>query len=97
MTGEHSERKSETVRDFHGRQLPEPGRLAGYGAFVDKYQLKVPLPTRLTAISERHVRELAAFSVCTFLPGQSLSADAGHSSRSGGTGIRGCFARPPHG
>jgi hypothetical protein len=56
MTNEHGELKSETVNNFHGRQLPERGRLAGYGALVDKYQLKVPLPTQLTAIGERHVK-----------------------------------------
>ena len=51
-----SEIKSETVKDFHGRVLPEPGRLAGYGALVEKYKLNVPLTTQLTAIGERHVK-----------------------------------------
>lgn len=51
-----SDNKSETVSDFHGRPLPEPGRLAGYGALVEKYQLAVPLPTQLAAIAERHVK-----------------------------------------
>ena len=48
--------KSETVTHFHGRPLPEPGRLVGYGALVEKYNLAAPLPTRLTAIGERHVK-----------------------------------------
>src|SRR5437879_7653456 len=51
-----SEHKSETVKDFHGRPLPEPGRLAGYGALIEKYRLTVPLPTQLAAIGERHVK-----------------------------------------
>ena len=55
--GEH---KSETVKDFHGRPLPEPGRLAGYGALVDKYKLAVPLPSQLVAIGERHVKTSSA-------------------------------------
>lgn len=48
--------KSDPVAHFHGRQLPEPGRLAGYGALVEKHKLAVPLPTQLTAIGERHVK-----------------------------------------
>ena len=34
--------------------LPEPGRQAGYAALAARYDLKVPLPSRLTAIAERH-------------------------------------------
>lgn len=41
---------------FHGRRLPEPGRPVGYAALVDCYDLAVPLPSRLAAISERHHR-----------------------------------------
>ena len=51
-----SDHKSEAVKDFRGRPLPEPGRLAGYGALVEKYRLTVPLPTQLAAIGERHVK-----------------------------------------
>lgn len=51
-----SEHKSEPVKDFRGRPLPEPARLAGYGALVEKYQLAVPLPAQLAAIGERHVK-----------------------------------------
>lgn len=42
------------MRHFHGRKLPEPGAPAGYAALVETYALDVPLPPRLTAISERH-------------------------------------------
>ena len=54
MKYDSGEQKSQTVKNFHGRPLPEPGRLAGYGALVDKYKLAVPLPRQLAAIAERH-------------------------------------------
>jgi hypothetical protein len=44
------------VNDFRGRALPEPARLAGYAALIDRYNLKLPLPPRLTAITSRHRR-----------------------------------------
>lgn len=42
------------MRHFHERSLPEPGEPVGYAALVDRYDLAVPLPPRLTAIAERH-------------------------------------------
>ena len=42
------------MRHFHGRRLPEPGTPIGYARLVERYELDVPLPPRLTAISERH-------------------------------------------
>lgn len=42
------------MRSFRERPLPEPGELVGYAALVDRYDLQVPLPPRLTAIAERH-------------------------------------------
>ncbi len=45
---------SRVVTDFDGRAAPERVRLAGYAALMDHYPLKLPLPTRLTAIAERH-------------------------------------------
>lgn len=42
------------MRVFHGRALPQPGEPAGYAELVDRYELEVPLPPRLTAIAERH-------------------------------------------
>jgi hypothetical protein len=47
-------RSSEPNTVFHGRPLPEPGRLAGYTALIDAYELEVPLPRQLHAIGERH-------------------------------------------
>jgi len=44
------------VTVFHDRQLPEPGRPAGYAALIDAYELEVPLPRQLHAIGERHKR-----------------------------------------
>lgn len=34
--------------------LPEPGSPAGYAALAARYDLRVPLPSRLAAIAERH-------------------------------------------
>lgn len=42
------------VSDFGGRILPERGTPTGYAALVDRYNLKVPLPPRLTALAVRH-------------------------------------------
>ncbi len=42
------------LRNFAGRPLPEPGTPAGYAAIVLRYDLKVPLPPRLTALARRH-------------------------------------------
>ncbi len=44
------------VRVFQGRQLPEPATPAGYAAVWNRYDLPVPLPPRLAAISLRHRR-----------------------------------------
>jgi Fic/DOC family protein len=49
-----SEQKSQTVRDFRGRVLPEPATLAGYAALIQRYDLKVPLPPSLAGIASRH-------------------------------------------
>lgn len=39
---------------FRERPLPQPGEPVGYAALVDRYDLQVPLPPRLTAIADRH-------------------------------------------
>ena len=39
---------------FHERFLPHIATPAGYGALIDAYQLKVPLPHQLAVISEQH-------------------------------------------
>ncbi len=38
---------------FHGRQAPETGTLAGYGAMIQAHQLQVPLPESLCLISTK--------------------------------------------
>ncbi|HET7219561.1 MAG TPA: hypothetical protein VFJ02_16005 [Vicinamibacterales bacterium] len=38
---------------FRGRALPEPASPAGYAALIDRFDLPVPLPSRLTAIASR--------------------------------------------
>jgi Fic family protein len=50
------ERFSRWVNEFHGREVPERMSTVGYSALIDHYDLKVPLPTRLAGISERHHR-----------------------------------------
>ncbi|MGD0307117.1 MAG: Fic family protein [Candidatus Acidiferrales bacterium] len=51
---EKGERFSRLVNEFQGRLAPEPMRTAGYSALIDHYHLKVPLPSRLAGIAERH-------------------------------------------
>lgn len=38
---------------FHGRAVPEDGVIVGYGAIIEAYQLKVPIPERLAFISTK--------------------------------------------
>lgn len=38
---------------FHGRETPEEGYLVGYGAIISKYKLSVPIPERLSLISQK--------------------------------------------
>lgn len=45
---------SQPVNHFHGRALPEPAIPAGYAGLIERFDLAVPLPPRLTAIAERH-------------------------------------------
>lgn len=48
---------SHLVSSFHGRRLPEQSvRLAGYTALIQTYQLQVPLPDILSAISHKHAK-----------------------------------------
>jgi hypothetical protein len=48
------ERSSRAVIAFRGRGLPEPAVPTGYAALIDRYDLKLPLPRRLSAIAGRH-------------------------------------------
>ncbi len=46
---------SETITAFQGYTLPEPDlQLAGYSALIRVYNLNVPLPDNLAAISQQH-------------------------------------------
>lgn len=49
-----SEHYAHSVTHLRGRPLPEPGRPAGYGALIERFDLAVPLPPRLAAIATRH-------------------------------------------
>lgn len=42
------------VLNFRGRALPEPAFPVGYAALIECYGLRLPLPARLSAISERY-------------------------------------------
>jgi hypothetical protein len=48
------DRFSRSVTAFRGRSLPEPAVPTGYAALIDRYDLKLPLPPRLSAIAGRH-------------------------------------------
>jgi len=54
MTGRNEKHFSGPVTVFHERRLPRRGVPVGYGALIDAYRLRVPLPRRLSAIGERH-------------------------------------------
>lgn len=41
------------VSSFHGRQAPEKATLAGYGAIIEAFALPMPLPKRVSLISEK--------------------------------------------
>ena len=44
------------VMNFHGRELPGPGRLAGYAGLVSELGLYLPTPRRLSLFSVHHER-----------------------------------------
>jgi len=44
---------SRKITVFHGRAAPEQGLLAGYGAIIEAYNLPVPIPNKLSLISEK--------------------------------------------
>ncbi len=45
---------SQKILIFHGRQAPEEGFLVGYGALIEHYKLKVPIPDNLALVSEKN-------------------------------------------
>jgi len=57
MKSKNKNQFSEAESIFHGRKLPEANmRLAGYAALIQHYNLRAPLPDRLSAVSQRHKR-----------------------------------------
>ncbi|MEM1001498.1 MAG: Fic family protein [Bacteroidota bacterium] len=44
---------SRKISIFHGRQTPEIGTLVGYGAIIEAYDLRLPLPETLSLISSK--------------------------------------------
>ncbi len=47
---------SQNINVFQGRGLPENGILVGYAALINNYYLNVPIPEKLSLISEKHKR-----------------------------------------
>ena len=47
----NNNRFSQKITVFHGRTTPEEGILAGYGAIIDAYNLRVSIPNQLALIS----------------------------------------------
>jgi hypothetical protein len=45
---------TQSVMNFHGRPLPERGEPVGYAAIMSRYDLVLPPPRRMAAVSERH-------------------------------------------
>jgi len=45
---------SRKVSIFHERAVPEHGTLVGYGALIEAFRLKVPLPDKISLISDKH-------------------------------------------
>lgn len=44
---------SQEINTFHGKEVPEPGYLVGYGALIEKFQLPMPIPNRLALINKK--------------------------------------------
>lgn len=61
-----SNRFSGAVILFQERRLPEEATLAGYSALIEAYELRVPLPNKLCAISHQHkVYETSLWKIYT--------------------------------
>ncbi len=55
-----SERNGKTpLVSFRGRPMPNEGFLAGYSALIDRYDLAMPLPHEVAAVSPRNLRHKA--------------------------------------
>ncbi len=44
---------SQELPVFHGRQLPEPGKIVGYAAVIDAFDLKMDIPQKVALISKK--------------------------------------------
>lgn len=44
---------SPEISVFHGRKAPEPGKLVGYAAIIEGFQLSVPMPAVISLISTK--------------------------------------------
>jgi hypothetical protein len=67
---------SQLIAVFHGKTAPEQGYLVGYGAILNYYDLRTPLPEVLALVSQKHKRYQAEdWMVFTprYMPGDSLS------------------------
>ena len=56
---------------FRGADMPEPARLAGYSALIDRFDLQIPLPPHLAAIGAR--RSPVSSENWLLLPGRTAS------------------------
>lgn len=57
---------SKKISVFHERAVPETGTLVGYGALIEAFKLKVPLPDKISLVSDKHRRyETEEWSVFT--------------------------------
>jgi hypothetical protein len=45
---------SKMVNIFHGKESPEPGKLAGYSALIEYLKLDMPVPPQTALISHKH-------------------------------------------
>ena len=68
-------RFSQEVPVFHGRTLPEPGKVVGYGAIIHACHLPVPLPSQIVMVSEKYkVYQTSQWKIYTprYQPGETL-------------------------
>lgn len=57
---------SREINVFQERQSPESGKTAGYAALIDFYKLQVPIPDKLSIISNKHKKyETAEWKIFT--------------------------------
>jgi len=86
MNRHHGDDNSQSVNEFHGLMLPEPGKLVGYAALIDNFGLRVPFPSQLTMTSDRHVR--ISTEAWQILTPRHESADTAHDGRATHQAVR---------